>query len=185
MASIRCITVALMCWCVTGLAHEARVDQVPPSFDPGVFAVTSTGPVELSVYGERAFVAGDMNPRVFYPPGAFDRIAPVDDIKAFVVNMTGWTPRDLYMLVGRKRLAAPYQKNQRLVGRMSSSGPTLIKVESEGFDLASLQRDYLRLLPKKATTEESEAFIVLEVKSRDGLNDRSYPVRIRLPAQGR
>jgi hypothetical protein len=185
MYLIRSLTVALLLWCVTGVAQGKAAAQSPAAPAPGVFAVTGLGSIELSVFGERAFVAYDMNPKVFYPPGSFDRIAAADDIQAFVVNMAGWAPRELYMVVGRKRLSSPFQKNARLVGRVLSKGTTLIQVVSEGFDLPSLQRDYLRLLSRNATGEDAEAFVVLELKNRDDLNDRSYPLRIRLASQAR
>ena len=56
----------------------------------------------------------------------------------------------------------------------------MYEVVAEGFALESLQKDYQCLLPKNATAEQSEAFVVVEVGSADGLNRRCYPLRLRL-----
>jgi hypothetical protein len=179
MVPLARIAAAVFFTLLPGVTPGQSAAQAPTTFGPGIFAITSAGAVELTVYGERDIQVGDLVRKTFYPPGAFDKIPAGDDLRSFVVNMPGWTPRDLYMIVGRKNLQTPFEKNRRLTGRLLPRGP-VFEVVSDGFDLASLQKDYVRLLPKKATDEQSEAFVVVEVGSSDGLNRRCYPVRLRL-----
>ena len=95
--------------------------------------------------------------------------------------MMGWTPKDLYLVVGRARLETPRDEYRRLNGRAYSKGPILFEVVTENLEPAALEKEYRRLARKKRPGEDVRAFVVLELISQAGLNRRSYPIQVDIP----
>ena len=159
-------------------ASEPASPQLPDG--PGVFAVTDRGIVELPVFGEQRKVEGAIDTFVF-PAAELDRIPVVLSISAIYVNVMGWTPKDLYLIVGRKRLATPRDNYRRLNGRAYSKGPILFEVVTEKLEPGALEQEYQRLAGKKKSGDDLRAFVVLELTSQAGLNRRSYPIQVEIP----
>jgi hypothetical protein len=57
------------------------------------------------------------------------------------------------------------------------------EVVSADLEPGFLLRALRRLAPGGTANADIEAYIVLELKSTTGLNDRSYPVRITVPKE--
>lgn len=161
--------------------HRA-VAQPPPAQPPdrsGVFAVTDRGTIELTGYGERHRQEHAIDSFSF-TPSALDQIPVVSSVRAFYVNMMGWVPKDLYLIVGRKRLATPRDEYHPLTGRAYSRGPVLFDVVTEELEPAKLEQAYRKLASKKRSGEDVRPFIVLELNNRSGLDARSYPIRVEI-----
>jgi hypothetical protein len=150
---------------------------------PGVYAMAPNGPVELKISGERNDVDRALGLKVVYSPGDIDRIPVADTVQSFFVNMVDWTPRDLYMVVGRDRLIDPLTRYQRLSARAVTRGLLAFEILATELEPASLLSAIRRLAPGGAAGAGIEAYIVFELKSATGLNDRAYPVRIKVPNQ--
>ncbi len=146
----------------------------------GVYAMTAQGPVELIVNGERGGVRLALGQQLRYDPREIDRIPVADSVLSFFVRMPGWTPKDLYLVVGRERLIDPMTKYQRLAGRAITREVAAYQIIANDLEPASLAKAIGRLTPKGKTN--AEAYVVLELKSTADLNDRAYPIRIA-PAQ--
>ncbi len=142
----------------------------------GVYAMTARGPVELLVNGERSWVFGAMGQQVRYDPREFEQIPALDAVESFFVRMAGWTPKDLYLVVGRERLIDPMTKYQRLAGRAIARDVTAVQIIAADLEPLSLAEAIRRLTPKGKTN--AEPYVVLELKSSAGQPDRAYPVRI-------
>ena len=164
--------------CLPGLSFvQPSPAQVPDR--PGVFAVTDKGPVEMAVFGEQRRVEGAID-TFAYAPAELERIPAVQSVKAFYVNVMGWLPKDLYLIVGTKRLATPRDRYRRLNGRAYSKGPILYEVVTEKLEPAALEQEYRRLAGKARAGEDVRAFVVLELSSQAGLNRRCYPVQVEI-----
>ena len=158
-----------------GAASDAASPQLPDR--PGVFAVTVGGTVELPVFGEQRKIEGAIDTFV-YAASDLDRIPIVSSISSLYVNLMGWVPKDLYLIVGRKKLATPRDDYRRLDGRAYSKGPTQFEVVTRKLDTVALEQEYRRLIGKKPSGEDVRAFVVIELSSQTGLNRRSYPIQL-------
>jgi hypothetical protein len=147
---------------------------------PGVFAVTDRGMVELKVVGEQRTVEGAID-TFAYAASELDQIPAVASVRSLYVNLMGWLPKDLYLIVGRHRLATPRDEYRRLLGRAYSKGPVLFEVVTEKLEPDALQKEYRQLARKKRAGEDVRAFVVLELASQAGLNRRSYPIQVEIP----
>jgi hypothetical protein len=177
MTTLVLLTGLLLCPPCTA-ATEPGSPQLPDR--PGVFAVTERGTVELPVFGEQRKVEGAIE-TFAYAESDLERIPVVASISALYVNVMGWTPKDLYLIVGRQRLATPRDDYRRLNGRAYSKGPILFEVVTEKLEPEALEKEYRRLAKKKRSGEDVRAFVVLELISQAGLNRRSYPIQVDLP----
>lgn len=150
----------------------------------GIFAMTSQGPVELKVSGERNYVQGDLELRCFFSPDSFDRIPAAESVQSFYVSAMGWTPRAIYIVVGRDGLVNSKDKHRRLAGREVRRGAVAFEVFSVDLETPDfVLRAIKQLAPPTATLAEVEAYLVLDLHSTTGLNDRAYPVRIQIPRE--
>jgi hypothetical protein len=148
----------------------------------GIYAMTSEGPVELKVSGERNDVELAIGLQMYYSPESFGRIPAVDSVRSFYVSAMGWAPKDVYMVVGRDRLTNSLDKYQRLNSRVVSRGVLAFEILSADLESPEfVARTIRRLAPAGVGDADLEAYLVLELRSQAGLNDRAYPVRIRLP----
>jgi hypothetical protein len=150
----------------------------------GIYAMTPQGPVELKVSGERADVELTNGLKCFYSADSFDRIPKAELVQSFYVSAMGWVPRGLYLVVGRDGLVNSQDRYQRFTERMVLRGAVAFEVfsvdlQSPGFILRAIRK----LAPAGLADSEIEAYLVLELKSTSGLNDRSYPIRISVPHQ--
>jgi hypothetical protein len=164
---------------------HAVVAQAPSAAapdSPGVYAVTDRGIIELKVFGERQSVEAAIDTFSFRR-SAIGEIPTVATVRSFQVNMSGWTPKDLYLVAGEKALSDPRDDYRRLLGRAYSRGPVLFEVVTEKLEPTMLEREYRSLTAKKRPGADIRAFVVLEVNNQHGLNRRSYPVRIELPTE--
>jgi hypothetical protein len=155
-------------------------DAVQMPDRPGVFAVTNRGIVELPVFGERREVQ-DAIDSFHYVAEELDRIPIVPSVSSLYVNVMGWTPRDLYLIVGRKKLATPRDNYRRLNGQAFSKGPILFEVVTKKLEPAELEKEYRRLAGKKRPGDDVRAFVVIELSSQAGLSRRCYPVQVEMP----
>ena len=169
------LLMALLLYPPCEAASEPASLQLPDG--PGVFAVTDRGIVELPVFGEQRKVEGAIDTFV-YAPAELDRIPVVSSVSALYANVMGWIPKDLYLIVGRKRLATPRDNYRRLNGRAYSKGPILFEVVTEKLEPGALAQEYRRLAGKKKSGDDVRAFVVLELSSQTGLDRRSYPVQV-------
>lgn len=166
-------------------AAPAQAPQAAPASPPdrtGVFAVTDRGTIELTAFGERQSVEAAIDTFV-YRPGAVEQIPSVASVRSFFVNMLGWTPKDLYLIAGHKRLSTPRDDYRRLLGRAYRRGPVLYEVLTERLEPDVLWKEYRSLAGKKGVQEGVAAFVVLEITSETGLNRRGYPIRVEWPGQ--
>jgi hypothetical protein len=145
----------------------------------GIFAMTTQGPVELKVSGEPTRIELSNVVRCYYAPDSFDRIQAVEALESFYVNLMGWVPRDLYIVVGRDQLTNPTVKYQRLTGRAVNRGAIAFQIVSDDLRPAFVEQAARRLSPSGTVDATTEVYVVLELRNRDGLSDRAYPVRIR------
>lgn len=137
----------------------------------------------MKISGELNTVQWGLGLKVFYAPGDLDRIPVADTVQSFFVNMLEWKPKDLYMVVGRGRLTDPETRYQRLSARAVTRGAVAFEVISTDLEPGFLLRTIRRFAPAGTADEDIEAYIVLELKSAAGLNDRCYPVRIAVPKE--
>jgi hypothetical protein len=165
---------------VVPLSLQQPAKQALPK-KAGIFAMTPQGAVELKVSGEPNQIDRANGVKCYYPPDSFDRIPSVESVESFFVNMMDWAPRDLYIVVGRDRLTNPTEKYQRLNGRAVNRGPVAFRIVADDLSPAFLAQAARRLSPTGTVDEATEVYLVLELRSTAGLNDRAYPVRIRIP----
>jgi hypothetical protein len=146
---------------------------------PGVFAVTDHGVVEMTVFGEPR--QGNYSiPSIVYGSTELDQIPVVSSIRSIFVNMMGWRPRTLYLLVGRQRLASPSSDYQRLNATINPRGVVRFEVLSHEFQPEELQKSYRRLTSKSQPGDDTRAFIVLGLSNQTGQPGRSYPVQVEV-----
>ena len=164
-------------------AQDSGRAQAKPVWprNAGVYAMTAQGPLGLKISGERSAVDKALGLKVIYSSRDLDRIPVADTVQSFFVNMADWTPKDLYMVVGRDRLTDPLTKYQRLSARAVTRGVVAFEIVSTDLEPAFLLRAIRRLTPAGVADADIEAYVVLELKNAAGLNDRSYPVRITVP----
>jgi hypothetical protein len=148
----------------------------------GIFAMTSQGPVELKVSGERNFVQGDFRLLCFYSPDAFDKIPAAESVQSFYVSAMGWAPRNVYLVIGRDGLVNSKDNFRRLAGRLVQRGAVAFEVLSSDLE----NRDFVpsavkQMAPAGANLGELEVYLVLDLRSTSGMNDRAYPIRVQLP----
>jgi hypothetical protein len=177
MTAIFLLTGLLLCP-PCAAAFEPAAGQLPDR--PGVFAITNRGTVELPVFGEQRNVEGAIDSFAF-AASDLDRIPIVPSISSLYVYLMGWTPKDLYLIVGRKKLATPRDDYRRLNGQAFSKGPVLFEVVTSKLEPAELEKEYRRLAGKKRPGEDVRAFVVIELSSQAGLNRRTYPVQVVMP----
>jgi hypothetical protein len=143
----------------------------------GIYALTPEGPVLLTVSGESAPVPLSNGTKCFYSPDDYDRIPTVASLQGFYANLMDWAPKDLLLIVGREWLSNPSGRYLRLKGRATTMGVFAVRIMTEDLQSpASLDQAISRVSPDTA----AEVFVVLVMESRSDLNDRAYPVRIRM-----
>jgi hypothetical protein len=148
----------------------------------GIFAMTSQGPVELKVSGERNFVPGDMRLRCFFSPNSFDKIPAAESVQSFYVSAMGWAPRGIYLVIGRDGLVNSLDNYRRLTGRVVTRGAVAFEVLSADLETPGFVTSAIRqLAPAGANLSEVEAYLVLDLRSTSGMNDRAYPIRVQIP----
>jgi len=103
-------------------------------------------------------------------------------VRSFFVSLMDWTPKSLYLVVGRDALTNSLDKYQRFAGRTVPRGVVAIEVLSSDFESPEfILRAIRKLAPAGVADADLEVYIVLELKSAAGLNDRAYPIRIAVP----
>ncbi|HEY3380186.1 MAG TPA: hypothetical protein VGK32_00375 [Vicinamibacterales bacterium] len=148
----------------------------------GIYAMTPQGPVELTVSGERNNVALAIGLKSYYSPETFDRIPTADSVQTFYVSAMGWTPRGVHLVVGREYLTNALDKYQRFAGRVVPRGAVAFEIKSADLESQDfLLRAVRKLAPAGVADAELEVYLVLELRSTSGLNDRDYPIRIPVP----
>jgi hypothetical protein len=164
---------------------------VPPSLQPpaaqaypkksAIYAMTAQGPVELKVSGERNFVQGDFRLKAFFSPNSFDKIPVAESVRSFYVNAMGWAARGVYLIVGRDGLVNSTENYKRLAGRVLQRGAIAFEVMSADLDdPAFILTATRQIAPAGANLAELEVYLVLDLRSTSGMNDRAYPVRVQL-----
>ncbi|MCX6544370.1 MAG: hypothetical protein NTV05_08140 [Acidobacteria bacterium] len=155
----------------------------PPNFRipnrPGVFAVTNQGVVEMTVFGERRSEEYSI-PSFVYGSTELDQIPIVASIRSIYVNMMGWSPRDLCLIVGRQRLATPRDDFRRLIWKFNPRGVVSVDIVSQEFQPEALQKYQKHLTSNSRPGDDVRAFIVLELRSQSGLAARGYPVQVEI-----
>jgi hypothetical protein len=148
----------------------------------GIFAMTSQGPVELKVSGERNYVQGDQRLKCFFSPNSFDKIPAAETVQSFYVSAMGWAPRDIYLVLGREGLVNSMDNYRRLAGRAVMRGAVAFEVLSVDLENPDfVMRAIRQLAPPGANLAEVEAYLVLDLRSTSGMNDRAYPIRVQIP----
>lgn len=148
----------------------------------GIYAMTPQGPVELTVSGERSEEKQAIGLKTYYSSDSFDRIPTADSVRSFFVSLMDWTPKSLYLVVGRDALTNSLDKYQRFAGRTVPRGVVAIEVLSSDFESPEfILRAIRKLAPAGVADADLEVYLVLELKSAAGLNDRAYPIRIAVP----
>lgn len=148
----------------------------------GIFALTSDGPVELKVSGEPNNVAGALKLESFYSADSFDKIPKAVWVRSFYVSAMNWVARRLYLVVGRDALVDSLNHYQMLSSNVISRGVIAFEVTSADLqDLAWIRQAIKKLAPAGVPDDQLEAYLVLELKSTSGLNNRNYPIRISVP----
>lgn len=148
----------------------------------GIYVLTAQGPVELTVSGERSEEPHVIGLKTYYSPDSFDRIPTADSVRSFFVSLMDWTPKGLFLVVGRDGLTNSLDKYQRFAGRMVPRGAVAVEVLSSDLESPEfILRAIRKLAPAGVADANLEAYIVLELKSAAGLNDRAYPIRIAVP----
>ena len=165
------------------LCPSLQAAAQPPNFRipsrPGVFAVTDQGVVEMTVFGERRPVDFSI-PSFVYGSTELDQIPIVASIRSIYVNMMGWKPGDLCLIVGRQRLATPRDDFRRLVWKFNPRGVVSADIVSHEFEPAALQKYRKHLTSSSRPGDDVRAFIVLELRSQTGLAPRGYPVQVEI-----
>jgi hypothetical protein len=148
----------------------------------GIYAMTSQGPVELKVSGERNQVEGDFRLKCFFSPDSFDKIPAAEAVQSFYVSTMGWAAKDIYIVIGRDGLVNSKDNYRRLAGRAVQRGAVAFEVLSVDLETpGSVLRAITQLAPPTAVLAELEAYLVLDLRSTAGMNDRAYPIRIQIP----
>jgi hypothetical protein len=154
--------------------------QAVPNVTPGIWVQTPTGLIELPVFGERHTVNRGF-PSFYFLKEHEPRVPRVSAIQTMYVNMTGWVPSGVAMVVGRKGLNAPKDKFRGLNAGTYNAGPALTEIRSPDFTPEALQAAYAELTKKAKPKDDVRAFVLLEVVSDKGLDGRYYPGQIDLP----
>jgi hypothetical protein len=148
----------------------------------GIFAMTPQGPVELKVSGERNAVELAIGLTSFYSADSFDRIPAAESVQSFFVSAMGWQAKGLYLVVGREALTNSLDKYQRFAGRVVMRGAVAFEIQSADLESPDfVLRAIRKLAPAGIADPEVEAYLVLELRSTSGLNDRTYPIRVQVP----
>ncbi len=148
----------------------------------GFFAMTSDGPVELKVSGEPAEVDLALGLKSFYSADSFDKIPKAKWVRSFYVSAMNWVAWRLYLVVGREALVDSLNHYQMLSSSVISRGVIAFEVVSPDLqNLAFIRQAILKLAPKGVPEDQLEAYIVVELKSTMGLNNRNYPIKISVP----
>jgi hypothetical protein len=158
--------------------------QAQPAYPKkaGIFAMTSQGPVELKVSGERNFVQGDQRLKCYFSPDSFDKIPAAESVLSFYVSTMGWAPRDIYLVIGRDGLVNSMDNYRRLAGRMVTRGAIAFEVLSADLENPDfVMRAIRQLAPPGANLADVEAYLVLDLRSTSGMNSRAYPIRVQIP----
>ena len=93
-----------------------------------------------------------------------------------------WVAWRLYLVVGREALVDSLNHYQLLSSSVISRGVVAFEVVSPNLqDLALIRQAIKTLAPKDVPDDQLEAYIVIELKSTSGLNNRNYPIRISVP----
>jgi len=154
--------------------------QVVSDVTAGVWVRTPTGLVELPVFGERHTVSRGF-PTFFFLKEHEARVPRVSAIQTLYVNMTGWVPSGVALVVGRKGLNAPKDKFRGINAGTYNAGPGLTEIRSPDFTAEALQAAYAELTKKAGPKDDVRAFVLLEVVSDKGLDGRFYPVQVDMP----
>lgn len=150
----------------------------------GIYAMTSDGPVELKVSGEPNNVAGALKLESFYSADSFDKIPKAAWVRSFYVSAMNWLAWRLYLVVGRDALVDSLNHYQMLTSSVVSRGVIAFEVTSPDLqDLSFIRQAIKKLAPAGVPDDQLEAYIVLELKSTSGLNNRNYPIKISVPPQ--
>lgn len=148
----------------------------------GIYAMTSDGPVELKVSGEPNNVSGALKLESFYSADSFDKIPTATWVRSFYVSAMNWVARRLYLVVGREALVDSLNHYQMLSSSVISRGVIAFEVTSPDLqDLSWIRQVIMKLKPADVAEDQLEAYIVLELKSTSGLNNRNYPIKISVP----
>jgi hypothetical protein len=186
----------------TLLVSSVSAPQQPPGQPAlprksGVFAMTSQGAVELRISGEADTVdntqanlgLGQQSAnrsatnmvKCYFSAKDIERIPVVESLQSFYVNMIGWSPRDLFMVVGREALINQTEKYQRFVGRAVNRGIAFVVSAADLESPAALLQSIKKLAPAGVPVDQLEVYVVLAVRNSEGLTPRAYPVRIAVP----
>jgi hypothetical protein len=159
------------------LAVGHPLAQVVSNVSAGVWVATPTGLVELPVFGERHTVNRGF-PSFYFLKEHEPRVPRVSAIQHMYVNMVGWVPTGVALVVGRKGLNNPKDKFRGLNAGTYNAGPGLTEIRSPDFTAEALQAAYAELTKKAKAKDDVRAFVLLELVSDKGLDGRYYPVQI-------
>jgi hypothetical protein len=174
------ILLCLLLSCGAAAAQTPAKPKFPSKM--GIFAMTSEGPVELKVSGEPNNVAGALKLESFYSADSFDKIPKAAWVRSFYVSAMNWIAWRLYLVVGRDALVDSLNHYQMLSSSVISRGVIAFEVTSADLqDLAWVRQSIMKLAPAGVPEDQIEAYIVLELKSTSGLNNRNYPIKIAVP----
>jgi hypothetical protein len=175
----------LLCLLVS-CGSAAAQSPAKPSFPKkmGIYAMTSDGPVELKVSGEPAEVALAIGLKSFYAADSFDKIPKATWVRSFYVSAMNWVAWRLYLVVGREALVDSLNNYQMLSTVVHSRGVIAFEVVLADLqNLAWIRQAIMKLAPAGVAQADLEPYLVLELKSTSGLNNRNYPIRISVPPQ--
>jgi hypothetical protein len=167
----------------SSLAAQASRPAAYPK-KSGIYAMTPQGPVELKVSGERHDVEKAVGLQSYYSPASFDKIPTADSVQSFYVSAMGWAARGVYLVVGREGLTNMLDNYQRFAGRVVTRGAVAFELQSADLESAEfVLRAIRRLAPAGVPDSDLEVYLVLDLKSTAEMTDRTYPIRIRVPAR--
>ena len=176
------ILLCVLLSCGSAAAQSPDKPKFPKKM--GIYAMTSEGPVELKVSGEPNNVAGALKAESFYSADSFDKIPKAAWVRSFYVSAMNWVAWRLYLVVGREALVDSLNHYQMLTSSVISRGVVAFEVTSPDLqDLGFIRRAIKKLAPAGVPDDQLEAYIVIELKSTAGLNNRNYPVKISVPPQ--
>jgi hypothetical protein len=182
MRALLAVVTCLLLSCASVVAQPQSKPVYPKK--AGVYAMTSEGPVELTVTGEPSNVELALGLKSFYPADSFDKIPKAAWVRSFYVSAMGWVARRVYLVVGREALVNSLDHYQLLSGSVVSRGVVAFEVTSADLQsLAFIRQAIHKLAPAGVPDSELEAYLVLELKSTSGLNNRNYPIRIGVPPE--
>jgi hypothetical protein len=186
----------------TLLVSSVSAPQQPPGQPAlpkksGVFAMTPQGAVELKISGEADTVdntqanlglgqqsvnrSATNMVKCYFSAKDIERIPVVESLQSFYVNMIGWSPRDLFMVVGREALVNQTEKYERFVGRTVNRGIAFVVSAADLESPAALLQSIKKLAPAGVPVDQLDVYVVLAVRNSEGLTPRAYPVRIAVP----